>query len=211
MNIAVIGASGKAGGLIAREALSRGHKVTAIVRNKAKLSDLSVKVIEKDLFALTYEDLKDNEVIINAFGVWAEEDMPLYETSLKHLADILSGKPNRLLVIGGAGSLYVDPQHTLRLVDTPDFPASYKPLSQSAAKSFDLLRARNDVQWTYFSPAADFTADGPRTGSYTLGGDELIVNSKGIPRISYADYAIAMVDEAENASYVQRRFTAVAG
>lgn len=211
MNIAIIGASGKAGHLIAQEALLRGHKVTAIVRNKAKLGALNVKVIQKDLFALTYDDLKHNEVIINAFGVWAVEDLPQYESSLKHLADLLSGKPNRLLVIGGAGSLYVDPQHSLRLVDTPDFPAAYKPLSQSAAASFDQLKERSDVQWTYFSPAAVFDSDGPRTGSYILGGDEMIFNDKGNPQISYADYAIAMVDEAENAAYVQRRFTAVSG
>ena len=211
MNIAIIGATGKQGTQLVKEALARGHNVTAIVRDAAKVEDAKVKVLARDIFALTYDDLKGYDVIIDAFGAWTPETLDQHQTSLKHLADLLAGKPNRLLVVGGAGSLYVNPEHTLRLMDAPGFPDMFKPLASNMAKAFDALRVRTDVNWTYLSPAADFVADGPRTGAYVAGGDELINNSKGESRISYADYAIAMLDEAENGKHIRQRFTAVAG
>ncbi len=209
MKIAIIGASGKSGGQILREAASRGHDVTAIVHDKSKITEKGVNVLEKDLFSLTYDDIKDNDVIIDALGFWKPETLDQHQTSLKYLADMLSGKPNRLLVVGGAGSLFVDPQHTKRLMDTSDFPPSFKPLATAMGKAFDQLKKRSDVKWTYLSPAADFAADGARTGKYIAGGEELLVNAKGESKISYADYAIAMVDEAENAKHVNARFTVV--
>lgn len=112
-------------------------------------------------------------------------------------------------MVGGAGSLFVDSEHTTRLMDTPDFPPSFKPLATAMGKAFEQLKLRRGVKWTYLSPSADFATDGARTGKYKAGGDELLVNSKGENRISYADYAIAMVDEAENAKHVNERFTAV--
>ncbi len=209
MKIAIIGASGKQGGFLLKEAIARGHEVTAIVRDKTKVTEPKATVLEKALLDLTYADLQDHAVIIDAFGTWAPETLILHQTTLKYLADLLSGKPNRLLVVGGAGSLYVDPEHTLRLMDTPDFPAEYKAIPMNMAAAFDALRVRKDVNWTYLSPAADFVADGPRTGKYRTGGDELIFNSAGKSQISYADYAVAMIDEAEQGKHIQSRFTVV--
>lgn len=130
-------------------------------------------------------------------------------TSLKHLCDILSGTNIRLLIVGGAGSLYINPEHTLCVSDGPDFPEIFKPLAAAMAKALVELRQRNDVKWTYLSPAGDFQADGARTGRYILGGEELTLNSKGESMISYADYAIAMIDEAENGKHIQQRFSVV--
>lgn len=209
MKITVVGGSGKAGRLLVQEAVSRGHEVTAIVRDRKKLALPDVKVVEKDIFALTYDDVKDSEAIIDAFGSWAPETLEQHQTTLKRLADLLSGKPNRLLVVGGAGSLYINPEHTVRLMDTPDFPDAFKPLAASMGKGFDALKQRSDVRWTYISPAANFVADGARTGKYKAGGEELMVNGKGESRISYADYAIAMIDEAESGKHIQARFTVV--
>ena len=209
MKIAVIGATGKAGKLIVKEALARGHEVTAVIRDKSKSSEPKAHVLVKDLFALTYGDVKDHDVIIDAFAAWKPDALEQHQTSLKHLADMLRGKPNRLLVVGGAGSLYVDQEHSIRLIDTPEFPDIYKPVASNMAKAFDALRIRKDVKWTYLSPAADFAAEGTRTGKYTAGGEELMANSKGESRISYADYAIAMIDEAENGKHVGSRFTVV--
>ncbi|MCP1224007.1 NAD(P)-dependent oxidoreductase [Sebaldella sp. S0638] len=148
-------------------------------------------------------------VIIDAFGVWAEDQLFLHKTSLSHLSDILSGKPNRLIVVGGAGSLYVDPEHKVRLMNTPDFPDMFKPLASNMSEAFDSLKTRNDVNWTYLSPSADFSADGERTGKYQAGGEELMVNSQGLSTISYADYAVAMIDEAEQGKHIKERFTVV--
>lgn len=209
MKIAVIGANGKAGSLIVTEALERGHEVTAVVRDSSKVNNTQVKILEKDLFDLTYDDLKENDAVIDAFAVWAEDQLYQHKTSLAHLSDILAEKPVRLLVVGGAGSLYVDPEHKLRLMDTPDFPDMFKPLASNMGEAFDALRTRKDVNWTYLSPSADFSAEGVRTGKYKAGGEELMTNSKGLSTISYADYAIAMLDEAELPKHLQERFTVV--
>ena len=209
MKIAVIGANGKAGSLIVKESLARGHEVTAVVRDSSKVNNAQIKILEKDLFDLTYDDLKENDVVIDAFAVWAEDQLYQHKTSLAHLSDILAEKPVRLLVVGGAGSLYVDPEHKLRLMDTPDFPDMFKPLASNMGEAFDTLRTRKDVNWTYLSPSADFSAEGVRTGKYKAGGEELITNSKGLSTISYADYAIAMLDEAELPKHLQERFTVV--
>lgn len=210
MKIAIIGATGKEGKYLTEEASSRGHDVTAVVRDAQKIKMPDVKILEKDLFDLTYDDVKDFDAVIDAFGAWTPETLPLHQTSLKHLTDILKGHENvRLLVVGGAGSLYVDSEHKIRLMDTPEFPDAFVPLATVMGKAFDELTKTENVNWTYLSPAADFTADGERTGKYKLGGDELIVNSEGNSRISYADYAIAMIDEAENGKFKNRRFSVV--
>lgn len=207
MKIAVICANGKAGKLIVKEAVSRGLDVTAVVREENQTQAQSV--LKKDLFDLTSSDLKGFDVVIDAFGAWTEETLPQHSTSLAHLCDILSGTDTRLLVVGGAGSLYVNPEHTACVADGPDFPDAFKPLAAAMAKALGELRKRSDVKWTYLSPAADFQADGPRTGKYILGGEELTLNSKGESVISYADYAIAMIDEAVSGSNIQKRISVV--
>ena len=207
MKIAVIGANGKAGRLIVKEAVQRGLDVTAVIRGENQSA--APKAITKDLFDLTAEDLKEFDVVIDAFGAWTEDTLPLHSSSLKKLCDLLSGTAIRLLVVGGAGSLYVDPQHATCLADSPDFPDGFKPLAAAMAKALGELRQRNDVQWTYLSPAADFQADGVRSGNYLLGGEELTLNSHGKSVISYADYAIAMIDEAENGHHIQQRISVV--
>ena len=205
MKLAVIGANGKAGKLIVKEAVNRGLDVTAVVRGDN--TTVAQEVLKKDLFDLTAADLKGFDVVIDAFGAWTEETLPQHSTSLKHLCDILSGTDTRLIVVGGAGSLYVNPEHTVCVADGPDFPDVFKPLAAAMAKALGELRARRDVKWTYISPAGDFRADGARTGKYILGGEELTLNSKGESMISYADYA--MVDEAVNGGNIQKRISVV--
>lgn len=120
MKIAVICANGKAGKLIVKEAMSRNLDVTAVVRGENKTE--ARKVIIKDLFDLTASDLNEFDVVIDTFGAWTEETLPLHSTSLKHLCDILSGTDTRLLVVGGAGSLYVNAEHTRSGHGWPGFP-----------------------------------------------------------------------------------------
>ena len=207
MKIAVVAANGKEGRLIVKEAAERGFDVTAVVRSENRT--VADKVIKKDLFDLTAEDLKGFDAVVDAFGAWTEETLPQHSTSLAHLCDILSGTETRLLVVGGAGSLYVDPEHTAQVADGPDFPDAFKPLATAMAKALSELRKRSDVKWTYISPAADFQADGERTGEYILAGEELTLNDRGESVISYADYAIAMVDEIEKGDHIQQRISVV--
>ena len=173
------------------------------------LENEKAKTIVKDLFDLTREDLIGFDAVIDAFGAWTPETLPLHRTSLKHLCDILSGTKVRLLVVGGAGSLYVNPEHTVQVKDLESFPDVFKPLATNMGEALAELRTRSDVQWTYLSPAGDFVADGERTGEYLLGGEEYFVNDKGESRISYADYAIAMIDEIENENNIQKRFSVI--
>ena len=200
MKIAVVCANGKSGKLITKEAVDRGLDVTAIVRGENKTA--ATKAVSKDLFDLTAEDLKGYDVVIDAFGAWAPEVLALHGKSLAHLCDILSGTDTRLLVVGGAGSLYVNPEHTMQVMDTPDFPEMFKPLASAQGKALEELRERSDVKWTFISPAGDFQADGERTGKYILAGEELTLNAKGESVISYADYAIAMIDEATEGNHI---------
>ena len=208
MKIAVVCANGKAGKYIVNEAVQRGLDVTAVVRGENGSN--TKQALKKDLFDLTTNDLKEFDVVIDAFGAWTDETLPQHSTSLKHLCNILSNTDIRLLVVGGAGSLYTNSEHTQQLMDGKDFPEMFKPLASNMGKALNELRDRNDVKWTYISPAADFQADGVRTGKYILGGEEFFVNQKGESIISYADYAIAMVDEAVNGNHIQQRISVIA-
>ena len=207
MKMAVVCANGKAGKWIVKEAMARGLDVTAVVRGENRTE--AKRALVKDLYDLTAEDLKGFDVVVDAFGAWTPETLPQHSTSLKHLCDILSGTDVRLLVVGGAGSLYVNPEHTAQVMDGPDFPDAFKPLASNMGAALSELRKRDDVKWTYLSPAADFQADGERTGKYLLGGEELTLNERGESIISYADYAIAMVDEAVSGNHIRQRISAV--
>lgn len=118
----------------------------------------------------------------------------------------MSGTEVRLLVVGGAGSLYADQEHTIRVKDLDGFPEVFKPLAEMQGAALEDLRKRKDVRWTFLSPAGNFVADGARTGEYILGGEEYFVNANGVSEISYADYAIAMIDEIESANFTKKDF-----
>lgn len=207
MKIAVVAANGRVAGKVITEAVNRGFDVTAFGRKENNTD--AKDYIQKDLFDLTAEDLKGYDAVVDAFGAWTEDTLGQHSTSLKHLCDILSGTDVRLLIVGGAGSLYVNPEHTAQVSDGPDFPDVFKPLAAAMAKALTELREREDVKWTYISPAGDFQADGERSGKYILGGEELTLNSRNESIISYADYAIAMVDEIEKGNHIQQRISVV--
>ena len=207
MKIAVVCANGKAGKFITNETVLRGFDVTAIVRGENKTN--AKNVISKDLFDLTKEDLSSFDIIVNAFGAWTPATLSQHSTSLKHLCDILSNTKTRLVIVGGAGSLYVNPEHTMTVMETPTFPDMFKPLASNMTKALTELRERKDVKWTYISPAGDFQAEGAKIGKYILGGEELTLNSKGESVISYADYAVALVDEIEKGNHIQQRISVV--
>lgn len=206
--VAIIGANGLSGTNIVKEALDQGYDVTAIVRNKEYKND-KTKVIYKDIFELTRTDLKEFDVVISAFAAWTPQTFGLHKKVAKHLADILSNTKTRLFIVGGAGTLYIDKTLTTMLMDTPQFPNEYLAVAKATAQSYYELKDRKDVLYTYVSPAAEYDANGDRTGSYTLGNDMLILNKKGQSYISYADLAIAIIDEIKNEQFIQKRFTAV--
>ncbi|MBR4152196.1 MAG: NAD(P)H-binding protein [Selenomonadaceae bacterium] len=208
MKVAVVAASGKAGRKIVAEAANRGIKVTAFVRRAVEVAGAN-KIVVKDIFDLTAGDLNGFDAVVDAFGAWTPETLPQHSTTLKHLCDLLSGTDIRLLIVGGAGSLYTNPEHTAQVMDAPNFPDAFKPLAAAQGKALNELRARDDVKWTFISPAADFQADGEKTGKYIVAGEEFTLNSAGESIISYADYAVAMIDEILNGKHIKQRISIV--
>ncbi|WP_395394318.1 NAD(P)-dependent oxidoreductase [Novosphingobium sp. BL-8A] len=200
MKIAVLGASGRAGSEIAKEAAARGHQVLAIARNPDKIPAIDgVTAVAGD--ASNAESLAaliaGNDAVISALHF----DVPA-ETLLAAVRK--AGVP-RLLITGGAASLEVAPG--VRVIDDPDFPEAWKGAAMGGITFLDALKQTDDVDWTFFSPAA-LIFEGPRTGSYRPGTDQLVTDDAGESKISFADYAIAMVDELEAHKHSRARFTA---
>jgi putative NADH-flavin reductase len=205
--IAVVAANGRVGSLIVAEAVRRGFDVTAIARSDNRTQ--AQHFLQGDALALTREQLEGFDAVVDAVGGWAEDTLHLIPDAAKHLADVLAGTEVRLVVVGGAGSLFVNPEQTMTLAQTPEFPEAFKGVANAHQQALDALRGRDDVRWTYVSPAADFQAEGERTGAYTLAGEELTPNEKGESVISYADYAIALVDEIESGEHIRERISVV--
>lgn len=206
MKIGIIGATGKAGQKLTQEAIKRGLDVTAIVRDASKLTQ-SVQAIEKNILELTTEDIKPFDVIINTFAA-PLTDAEQYRVMGKHLIAIFNDVSTRLIVVGGAGRLFVDETSTTHLFDTPDFPVFLIPSSKNQYESYLELKT-SSIKWTYVSPAAFFDPEGERTGNYAVGNDHLIFNSAGESYISYADLAVAIMDEAVSEKYLCTAITVV--
>lgn len=208
MKIAVVAANGKASRAIIEELIARSHAVTAFARseNKSAAKDF----VQKDILDLTKADLAGFDVVVDGFGAHTPDTLPLHTKTSQHLADLVAGTNTRLYIVGGAGSLYVDPAHTVQLLDTPEFPAEFYPIAKAQTEELAALRSRTDAQWVFVSPAADFRADGAKTGKYILGGEELTLSGAGESVISYADYALGMVDLIESGAHVGERVSLVA-
>jgi putative NADH-flavin reductase len=213
MHIALIGATGFVGAAVLAELLQRGHTVTALVRDPAKVLPPGVTAIIADAYdaASIAAGVRGTDAVISAFNPgWTTPD--LYHTFLDGSAAIERGVEasgvKRLLVVGGAGSLFVAPG--VQLVDTPNFtdhvPANVVPGALAARDALTRLRANTVLDWTFLSPAA-MLAPGVRTGAYRVGGEELLMDGPAPAGISVADLAVAIVDEIERPQHVKARFT----
>ena len=204
MKIALIGATGFVGSGILSESLDRGHDVTGIVTNPDKLPRhprlTPAQGDVADTETLT-SLIAGHDVVISAFNPGKDES----GAGARSIIDAArrSGVA-RLLVVGGAGTLEVAPGK--RLVDQPDFPAEWKEGSLKTAAVLEALRGETELNWTFLSPAA-MLAPGERTGHYRVGGDRLLTGADGQSRISIADYAVAMLDEAEKPRHPRARFS----
>lgn len=207
MKIAVIGSNGRVASLVIKEALKRGFEVTGFAENEDK--NRLKNFVKKEATSLIKEDLRGFDVVVDAVGGWTAETIPNITNAMTRLADILENEKTRLIVVGGAGSLFVNKEHTLTVDQGPDFPDSWKPLSAAHGKGLAYLRASKNLNWLYISPACNFVADGVRTGEYKLGGEELTLSSQNDSSISYSDYALALVDEIENKKFNKARISLV--
>jgi putative NADH-flavin reductase len=210
MKIAIIGATGFIGSAILREALNRGHQVTAIVRHPEKLPRHPNLVAQKgDVMNETEVTalVAGHDAVISAYNAgWNTSD--IYQQHISGSRNIINGVKKagvkRLLVVGGAGSLEVAPG--VQLVDTPQFPEQWKAGALATREVLYLLRDEPELEWTFLSPSATI-ASGERTGQFRLGTDQLLTDISGQSRISVEDYAVAMLNELENPKHIRQRFT----
>lgn len=209
MNIALIGASGYVGAPLLKEALARGHKVTALVSRPDRidpaehLTVIAGNVLDASALAT---QLGGHDAVISAFSGHAQADIQAYYVKgMRSIVDAVKrAGVKRLLVVGGAGSLEVAPG--VLLIDTPQFPAQWRPTAAGALEALAMLRQEATLDWTFLSPSAHLEP-GARTGVFRLGTDQLLQDASGRSGISLADYAVAMIDELESPAHSRRRFT----
>ncbi len=199
MKVALIGASGMIGSRVLAELSSRGHTVTGIARNPEKVASLpgvSAQKGDASAEAALADLLRGHDAVVSSVHFLASDPETL-------IGAVRQSGVKRYLVVGGAGSLEIAPGQ--RLIDSPDFPALYKPEATAGAAFLDRLRQLSDLEWTFLSPSALITP-GERTGRFRLGTDQLLVGENG-SSISCEDYAVALVDEIEAPKHIRQRFT----
>lgn len=211
-NVLLIGATGFVGSAVLNELVSRGHKVTTVVRNIEKLakSDL-VNAVKEDVANVDAiaKLAEGKDAIISAYNPgWTNPDIAtlIIENYPKILEAAKKSGVERLLIVGGAGTLFCAPG--LRVVDSGAIPeeimGGVRPLGDFYLNT---LMNENDIDWVFFSPAGVFDQEGKKTGNYRLGKDDLIVDAEGNSHISVQDYADAMVNELEKPAHHKERFT----
>lgn len=210
MKIALIGATGFVGAAVLQEALDRGHQVSGIVRQPQKLPQhAALSAVAGDAYdadALA-QSLAGHDAVIHAFNPgWGQANIrALFIQGTRAIyAAVKQAGIKRLLVVGGAGSLYVAPG--LQLIDTADFPAEYKEGAEGARQALDLIREESQLDWSFVSPPA-LLQPGERSGRFRIGGDQLLMNGEAPAGISVADLAVAIVDELEQPRHIRQRFT----
>ena len=209
MRITVFGAAGSVGSRVVAEALARGHDVTAVVRNPARVSELPAGATVRAGDAANVEDVEElsagQDVVISATRPAPGRERELVTTTQALLAG-LSRTGGSLLVVGGAATLRLPGGEGRTVVEAPDFPPAWRDIALACAGQLEVCRAERHVDWTYLSPPA-LLEPGTRTGHYRLGRDELLVDDTGRSAISMEDLAVALLDEAERPRHRRTRFT----
>ncbi|WP_266170104.1 NAD(P)-dependent oxidoreductase [Dyella subtropica] len=210
MKIALFGATGHIGQGILDEALSRGYDVVAVVRDPSRLpqSNAKLKVVTGDVAnpSTWIDAVRGTDAVAASLSANRDGNLDSVPANAGVLLDNISkAGVKRLLWVGGAGSLEVAPGK--RVIDDPHFPAEWKPQAEAQGKALDVFRAsKAPVEWTYISPAA-MIQPGERTGTYRVGGDQLLTDAEGNSKISIADYAIALLDRIEKHDALNQRIT----
>lgn len=209
MKIGVIGATGKIGKCLFREALNRGHDVTAIIRNRSKVVTPDLQLIVKDAFDLTAEDIAPFDVIISAVG-FEQSKMEEFVRLGHHYINVFQEAPDvRLILVGNAGSLYIDEKRELRVVDNGKMPNILKESALAQTISLMDFVGRNNINFSIATPALFFDAAGVKSGQYVFGDDTISVNDKGYSYVSYYDFACAVLDEVERPQFENKQFSVV--
>lgn len=210
MDIVLYGASGMIGSRILKELVARGHRVLAVVRDPSRVAETpGVRAIRGDMTNATEvaKNLEGADAVISAYSPGPENAESLFSAIEALLYGARRAAVPRVLIVGGAASLFVAPGKTL--LESGHLPREWEAIATAHTRTLEMLRASEtaaDLEWTYFSPAA-FIQPGERTGKFRLGKDDLVTDAQGQSRISAEDYAVALVDELENPRHIRQRFT----
>ncbi|HEY4788989.1 MAG TPA: NAD(P)-dependent oxidoreductase [Bacteroidales bacterium] len=208
MKIALYGATGNIGRRILKEALNRGHMVTAIVRDVKKIDTAhsNLKVYVGDI--LDQDDVsrkvKSHNLVISAYGSGSDDPQLVIKAYQSLNQGMKNAGVKRLILVGGAGSLTI--ASGMELVDTPQFPPAWKAGALAHRDVLRQYRKEEELEWTYASPAA-LIEPGNRTGKFRWGTEQLVTDQEGNSKISMEDFAIAILDEAEQGKHIRKRFT----
>lgn len=207
MKILLYGATGSIGSRILNEALQRGHSVTAVVRNLSKLeAKKGLTIIQGDI--LNTDDVaknaKGNDIVLCSYSPGTGSVALFMESALSLINGLKKSGIKRMIIVGGAGSLYVN--GTTQLIDTPEFPEAWKAPANEHCEVLKVFLNEKELDWSYASPAA-LIEPGERTGKFRWGTDNLVVDASGNSKISMEDFAIALLDEAEHSKHIRKRFT----
>lgn len=212
MKIAVIGAFGRTGQAVIKEAQRRGHTVLAIAHRQHDDVDLGqVQLLIKDIRNLSQADLVGVDAVVDAISAWTPATFPVHAAGISWMAHLLTGTQTRYLKVGGAGTLFINAEHTQMLKDRADYPSEWLPRATALADSLTRLRSYSGLRWTYVTPALNYDAAGERTGDYQVGGEEFHAATDADHYISYADYAVGMLDIIEQGTYIRQRIVLTHG
>jgi len=210
MKITIFGATGNVGKRVIDEALMRGHDVTAVVRNTSRINELNPAVNfvigDADKVSDVVRLSTGQDLVISATRPPQGAENQLLTTAKSLLAGLAQTKV-RLLLVGGAASLTVPNNPSTLVVDDINLvPLAWRDIALACLAQHRLCQADDTIEWSYLSPPA-MILPGERTGNFRQGSDELLVDENGNSSISLEDFAIALVDEAEQYKHSKRRFT----
>ena len=204
----IIGANGKLGRLLVDKASGRGHEVIALSPNGVDNTDFSGKVMKKSLFDLTEDDITGIDALLSAFGGGFKADPSINRQAVDHLINLIGNKNIRLLTVGGAGTLWADSSHTKRVWQTAEHPDFLRGISENLSLALEDLKKSELKDWTFLCPSLFFDYEGEELGAWNIGDDgEPLTNTNGVSRISYRDFASAMISEAEYGAHKNRQIT----
>lgn len=208
MKMLIIGANGRQGRLLTAKAVERGHEVIALSPDGMQGTNFTGKVLTESLFDLTAEDLLGVDAVLSAFGSGFDADPAINRQAVDYLINLIDRRNIRLLVLGGAGTLWADKTHTRRVFQTPEHPEFLRGISENLTLALQDLRDSDLQDWVFLCPSLFFDYEGAPTGAWKIGTDgEPLKNRAGDSRISYRDFASAMIREAETGEHRKMQIT----
>lgn len=204
MKIIVLGAYGKSGRELVAAAERNGHEVLAVAHKRHNDIHFQHELIKSSV-DLTGDDIAGYDAIVDAISAWTPATFPIHTDTAVHIANLIKGTHTRYIKIGGAGTIYINPEHTKMLRDWPDYPKANLPLAEVLIANLERIRSFSNIEWTYATPAFNYDPEGEFTGNYQIAGEDMKLDTLLKSQISYKDMAKAIIDMIEQRLYIRQR------